>query len=207
MQYKPPFANDDVKLLKSDRVYDGFFKLDKIVIDHPRFDGGRSGPVQRELMVRGHAVAVVLYDLAQHAFVLIEQFRIGPWYSGTNPWLLEVVAGMCEKGESNEAVAVREVFEETGIDIDEQDLYYITRYYPSPGGIDEQVTLYAALVDSSKAAQFAGLESEHEDIRIRVIDADWAFDACKRGVIDNSATIMGIQWVQLYGDDLKQRTL
>lgn len=206
MTWQPTFKYTDVTQLKSERAYDGFFKLNQVQIDHPRFDGGRSGPVNREVMIRGHAVAVVCYDVALHRFVLIEQFRIGPWYSGANPWLLEVVAGMTEEGETDRAVAVREVAEETGIAITEADLTFITQYYPSPGGTDEQVTLFAATVDSTTARQYAGVETEHEDIKIQVVDANWAFDACRDAIIDNSATIMGIQWVQLYGDSLKRLT-
>jgi len=198
----PPFSVDDVTHRQTEELYNGFFKMKRVSLTHPLFKGGESPVIQREFMVRGHAVAVVLFDKRANTFVLIQQFRVGPWYSGTNPWLLEVVAGMCEQGESDARVAIREIEEETGLTVDESSLVPICKYYPSPGGMDEQVMLYAANVDSSQAGRYAGVDSEDEDIRVVLADAQWAFDACKRGLIDNSATIMGIQWVQLYGEEL-----
>jgi len=199
----PPFSSKDVTHIDTEELYNGFFKMKRVSLSHALFAGGYSPVIKREFMVRGHAVAVVLFDKAANKFLMIQQFRVGPWFSGTNPWLLEIVAGMCEDGESDTKVAVREVEEETGLVIDESCLVPICKYYPSPGGMDEQVMLYAANVDSSQAGRFAGVDSEDEDIRVVLVDAQWAFDACKRGLIDNSATIMGIQWVQLYGRDLR----
>src|SRR3546814_18574745 len=50
----------------------------------------------REIFERGHAAAVLLYDPARDAVVLIEQFRPGAYAAGVNPWLVEVVAGIIE---------------------------------------------------------------------------------------------------------------
>ena len=69
--------------------------------------------------------------------VLNEEFRIGACLqSGTaaelagSPWLLELVAGICEKGESPEASARRESLEEAGLKVDR--LVPMHQYLPSP---------------------------------------------------------------------------
>ena len=49
--------------------------------------------------------------------VLIEQIRIAAYDTSETPWLLEMVAGMIEEGESRlEDVARREAIEEAGPD-------------------------------------------------------------------------------------------
>src|SRR3546814_15185892 len=62
----------------------------------------------REIFERGHAAAVLLYDPARDAVVLIEQFRPGAYAAGVNPWLVEVVAGIIEAGETPADVVQRE---------------------------------------------------------------------------------------------------
>lgn len=47
--------------------------------------------------------------------VLIEQIRIAAYDTSETPWLLEMVAGMIEEGESVEDVARREAIEEAGL--------------------------------------------------------------------------------------------
>ena len=46
--------------------------------------------------------------------VLVEQIRIAAYDVSESPWLLEMVAGMIEEGESVEDVARREALEEAG---------------------------------------------------------------------------------------------
>jgi 8-oxo-dGTP diphosphatase len=66
---------------------------------------------------------VLLHDPERHEFVLVEQLRIGLIDSAEDsPWVLELVAGMLDKPEDMEAMAKREVQEETGLQI--EDAHY-----------------------------------------------------------------------------------
>ena len=67
----------DIEILENSVAYSGFLSVFKIKLRHRLYRGGMSGCITRELLERGQAVAVLLYDPAADAVVLIEQFRIG----------------------------------------------------------------------------------------------------------------------------------
>ena len=198
------FDHSDVKLLSRDVVYDGFFKMHKLHLRHASF-AGDSVEVTRELFVRGEAVCVLLYDPVRDTVVMIEQFRVGALEHPHSPWLLELVAGIVEKGETHEEVAHREAEEEAGATLAE--LVPITRYLVSPGGTNEWISLYCARVDSEGMGGLYGLETEGEDIRVQVLPCSEVFEKVADGRIDNAPSIIALQWLQLNRGDLKQRWL
>lgn len=63
---------------------------------------------------RGHAAVLLPFDPERDEVVLVEQIRIAAYDTSVTPWLLEMVAGMIEEGETIEAVARREAMEEAG---------------------------------------------------------------------------------------------
>ena len=142
---------------------------------------------------------MLLHDPERHEFVLVEQLRIGLIDSAEDsPWVLELVAGMLDKPEDMEAMAKREVQEETGLDV--QAVKPICQYYNSPGGSDEKIHLYYAQVDSSQAGGIHGLASEHEDIKVVVLSVTEVLDALHDGRINNAMAIIALQWFELnYG--------
>ena len=71
-------------------------------------------------------------------------------------------------------------------------------YYSSPGGTDERLTIYIAEVDASQAAELAGVESEHEDIRVHVKPFESVIEWLEQGRINNAASVIGLQWLQLH---------
>ncbi|MGD2160161.1 MAG: ADP-ribose diphosphatase, partial [Gammaproteobacteria bacterium] len=77
-------------------LYRGFFKLTGYELKHDLFEGGESPVLTRELLDRGHAVAVLPYDPVRDEVVLIEQFRIGAGNDPAGPWLIEIIAGLQE---------------------------------------------------------------------------------------------------------------
>lgn len=196
------FDHSDVEVHTKERVYDGFFKMEKLVVSHARFAGG-SVKVTRELFQRDDAVCVLLYDAPRDRVVLVEQFRIGALEHPRSPWLLELVAGIVEQGETEEAVARREAQEEAGAELGE--IVPITRYLVSPGGANEYISLLCAQVDSEGMGGVFGLESEGEDIKVHVLACEQVFAMVKDGQIDNAASIIALQWLQLNRSDLKQR--
>lgn len=198
--WQPAFNLTDVRLEQDEPLYQGFFRLHRLTLIHPRFEGGRVR-IQRELLDRGDAVCVLLYDPACDAVVLVEQFRAGALTKTDAPWLLELVAGIVEPGESPEDVARRESIEESGIELGE--LIPITGYLPSPGGCDEWIELFCALVDAPESGGVFGLDEEGEDIKVHVIPAIEAFALVQQRVVNNAAAIIALQWLQLNHDRLK----
>jgi ADP-ribose pyrophosphatase len=187
-------TQDDVEVLSETDVYSGFHRFRVVNLRHRRFDGSWSDELARELFVPRNAVGVLLYDPARGNVVLVEQFRIG-CYRETNPWALEIVAGVIETGEQPEDVAQRESLEEAGCTV--QSLMKITSYFSSPGNNAEQLHLFAGRVDSMQAQAFAGLADEHEDIRVHVLPVAHAVALLAAGKIVNSHAIIALQWLQL----------
>lgn len=182
------------QILDQEIAFQGFFRLVKYKIKHQLFAGGWSTPIERELLERGHAAAVLPYDAELDSVLLIEQFRAGAMNDDNGPWLTEFIAGMVEEGESGEDVIRRESEEEAGITL--QDVHYLTTYYPTPGGCSETIALYWASADLSKAGGNFGLETEGEDIRAFVVKYDEALEMLDQGRINNSLAIILLLWFQ-----------
>jgi ADP-ribose pyrophosphatase len=186
------FSSQDVQILSKETLYKGFFKMVKYAFKHKLFKGGWSNVVEREIFERGHAIAVLPYDPVSDEFVMIEQIRIGALPTSTSPWLLEVVAGIIDEGETAEDVCLREAQEEAGLDI--QKLYKALSYLSSPGGTTERLHIYVGLVDASDAKGVYGLEYENEDILVHRVPTSVAFEWINQGKIDNAATLIALQW-------------
>ena len=52
-------------------------------------------------------------------------------------------------------------------------------------------------MDASHAGGIHGFAEENEDILVHVLDLEEAFAAVKSGRINNAATIIALQWLQL----------
>ncbi|HIF9266796.1 TPA: ADP-ribose diphosphatase [Photobacterium damselae] len=189
------FGHNDVEVLNSDTLYQGFFKMVKYRFRHRLFAGGWSLPIEREMFERGHAAALLPYDPKTDQVVLIEQFRVGAMAAGCQPWQLEIVAGIIEPNESPEDVVVREAVEEAGVDV--SDLRKVTCYLSSSGGCSEMLDIFVGTVDSQTASGLHGLEEEGEDIRVHVVSRNQAYQWVESGKIENAASIIALQWLQL----------
>lgn len=191
------YHQEDVEIIEKTPLRDGFLSVYKVTLQHRLFAGGWSPVFEREVMDRGHAVVVVPYDPSKDTLVVLEQFRIGAVGAEQSPWLLEFVAGMYDSvNESAEQVAHRELAEEAGLTTTQ--LHYALTYLSTPGGCTERITIFIALVDSDTAATHGGLASEHEDIRVHVLPFADVVQLLDDGKINNAATVIGLQWLQLH---------
>jgi len=193
----------NIQILEKIPVYEGYFRIDRYRLRHELFAGGMSAPISREVFERGHAVGVLPYDPVRDTVVLIEQFRIGAYAAGVEPWLLEIVAGIIEDGETPEDVAKREALEEAGLTISE--LLPVRTYVVSPGGASESVHVFLGRVDSSTAGGIHGLDSEDEDIRVKAVPWAEARRLLDDGKICNALGLIALQWLALHRDDVRRR--
>ncbi|WP_417532097.1 NUDIX domain-containing protein [Marinobacter lipolyticus] len=189
------FKTSDVSVEKRETVFQGFFRMDKLWLTHPRFDGRDMPVFTRELFIRGDATCVLPYDPERDEVVLLEQFRLGAMGRAQSPWLLELVAGMNEEGETPEEVAQREGQEEAGLTFSKLDK--ICEYLVSPGGSTELIHLYCGRISTESAGGLFGMEHEHEDIRAHVFSSEEAIAMIQDGRINNAAAIIALQWLQL----------
>lgn len=201
------FTHQNIEIINEETVYQGFFTMKKVQFRHKLFNGGISAVITREILEKGAASVVIAYDPKLDRVVMVEQVRIGAYVENGSgsPWLIEMIAGMVEKDELPEQVAIREAQEEAGIQVEK--LEYLFSVWDSPGGVSERVHFFVAKVDSTTAQGIHGLASEQEDIRVQVIDRETAYQGIATGKIDNSLAVMGLQWLQLHYVELQKKWL
>jgi ADP-ribose pyrophosphatase len=193
------YGKKDLKILKKQPLYKGFFQCNKYTLKHKLFAGGWSPDIEREIFERGHAAAVLPYDIENDTVVLIEQFRFGAIDTDQSPWLLEIVAGIIEEGELSVDVIKREALEEAGLTI--QSTQFIINCLLSPGGSTEHIDIFIGSVDSKQAGGLHGLEEEGEDIRVHVVPRETAYQWVLEGKINNSAAVIALLWLQINKDN------
>ena len=201
---KHKFGLKDYHIETKETVFQGFFRVVKLYLRHRRFDGGWSESIQRELFQRGDAVGVLLYDPVNHLVGLVEQFRVGALNEAKGPWQFEIVAGIIESGETPEQVAVRELQEEAGIEVEK--LLPICDYLVSAGGTDEKMYVFCGLCDlRGKGGKF-GLATESEDILFKVWPFDEVIKAFQSGLLNSAAATVGLLWLQLNHQRLQDQS-
>lgn len=160
-----------------------------------------SGEIRREIFERGHAAVLLPFDPVRDEVVLVEQIRIAAYDVSASPWLLEMVAGMIEEGESVEDVARREALEEAGLVVGRTKP--VLSYLASPGGTSERLSIMVGEVDATTAEGIHGLADENEDIRVHVVSREQAYQWVEEGKIDNAASVIALQWLQLHYQTLR----
>lgn len=197
------FGRDDVEVVSRRNLYSGFFRADEYRLRHRLFAGGWSPALTRELFVRKCAVGVLPYDPVNDLVGLLEQFRVGALDNPDGPWLLELVAGIMEPGETPEDVALRELHEEAGID--HADLLPVADLLLTPGGSDERMVMFCALADLRGRGGIHGLDDEHEDILLHVVSRAEAVAALEAGQCNNAPLTIALQWLCLHYDNIQSR--
>lgn len=196
-------ASEDVEIEQRATLYRGYLRVDRYRLRHRRHDGGWSRVIERELVERGHGAALLPYDPAADAVLLIEQFRVGALAAGLPPWQVEIPAGIIDPGETPEAVARRETAEEAGAAVDRVEP--IGRFLLSSGALSETIALYCGRIDSRGLGGLHGLAEEDEDIAVAIHPFDAAWRLVESGAVANSFTVIALQWLALNRVALRQR--
>lgn len=193
------------KVIKEETVFKDFFSVKKYTLQHTLYKGGWSNSMTREVFHRGNCVAVLLYDPQLDEVVVIEQFRAGAVLlpKQEDAWLLEIVAGAMEFGESADDVARREAIEESGCEI--LDLIKINEFFTSPGATSECLTLFCGRINASRVGGIHGLEHEDEDIKVTSLKFDDVYALLEQGRIISAIPIIAIQWLYIHRDKLRQQ--
>lgn len=198
-------TRDDVDILDTETVWKGFFRMDRLRLRHRLFGGGWGQPITREVFERGHAAALLPYDPVRDEVVLIEQFRAGALTAGAEPWLVEIVAGIIEDGETAEDVVRRETVEEAGCEV--TDIVPIMDVFTTPGGSSERIAIFCGRVDAQGIGGVHGLADEGEDIRVFTESLDEALARLADGGITNIIAVAALQWLALNREKLRREWL
>ena len=195
------FGAEDVLLENRETKFSGYFSVETVTLRHRLFAGGWSSSIRRELFQRGDAVGVLPWNPHTDEVVLIEQFRVGAMRDADNPWMLELIAGIVESGESDSSVAHREAEEEAGCELHRLEL--IATFFPSAGACSEQIRLFIGETTGADHGSVKGLAGEHEDILVHQIARSEALAMLSRGEINNGHTLIALQWLALNGERLR----
>ncbi len=199
----PPPPDEKAELVDHVAAFQGYFKVGRYFFRHSLHQGGQSPVISREVFERGHAAGVLPYDPLRDEVVLIRQFRAGLYVAGRHPWGWETVAGIIDEGETPEQVVRREAIEEAGLEIG--DLVPIHNLMLSPGAVSESCALFLGRVDATTAGGVFGLESEGENILVKVVPFAESRAMLDRGEIENAAAVVALQWLALHRDEVRSR--
>lgn len=137
---------NDVKILNTEVVYDGYTRLEKLTIDN--------GSVQmdREVLRMGNSVSAIIKDTVKNKYIFVSQYR-----PGADGEMVEIVAGKVDEGETPEESIKREIMEETGYKVD--FIKHVNDFYTSPGRTDEIMGVFYAEV-SERVNEGGGVGDE-----------------------------------------------
>jgi len=183
----------------------GFLKLTRYELDTDKHDGGTQ-TIVREVMERGHAVAVLGYDPQRDEVVLVNEFRPGCLVAGDPPFTDNLCAGGIADGESPLAAASREMMEETGLRLESAVLVHPGAYVSS-GGTSEKIAIVVGIVDASRAGGIHGNITESEDIRVVALTADTFLHRVRTADITDLKTLVAGYWLAEHRDELRATRL
>ncbi|MBO8159174.1 NUDIX hydrolase [Thermosyntropha sp.] len=169
--------NLEEKTVKSEEVFKG--RIVELKVDTVLLPDGRYST--REIVKHDEAVAIVAIDERRNIY-LVQQYR-----KPIEKVLLEIPAGIMNKGEKPLAAAKRELEEETGFKAERWE--NLGFFYTAPGFTDEKIHLFLAreLIEGK-----VNLD-EDEFVKVEVMPFKKAYDMALNGGIIDAKTIIGIQ--------------
>ena len=172
-QMDPRFIIIKIIVQAVDRRFDGGLLFAKLNAEVNDIDGNH---IHGALFMRGAAVAilVVLKSNGKKWIVLTSQprFPVGVFDS------VEIPAGMMDDKGDFISTAVREIEEETGIIVDNNNLTYLDEFITSGGGSDERIKLYSCEIETSEDeikemnGKTTGVAHEHERLTVIIVPFD-----------------------------------
>jgi ADP-ribose pyrophosphatase len=175
-------AKARAQLLKSKVLYTGkVFRLQRDTVIEP-------GGVRADRDIIVHPGSVVVLPIFEDGRVLlIRQYR-----HSVGEFLWELVAGRKEPHETPPVAARRELLEETGYTA--KRIRKLLRVIPTPGFVNEWMTIYAAEQLSEGAAQ----PEEDEKITSRIFTLKQIDSMIERGTLHDAKSIVGLLYYMRY---------
>lgn len=164
------------KHVKSEKIYQGH--LLGVRKDTVKTPGGREAV--RDIVEHPGAVAVAAITEDQE-LILVRQFR-----QPVGEIVLEIPAGVPNKGEAWIDAAKRELEEETGYRAGK--IKKVFRAFATPGYSNEIIEYYLA----EDLTQVKAHPDEDEYVEVDLIDLETCVDMLKNGKINDNKTIIGI---------------
>ena len=171
-----------MKTVKSEEVFScSLFR----VTDNEAVD--KTGWRIRRFIVRHRGSAVMMPVDEKGRVLLVRQYRMP---AGKYMW--ELAAGKIDEGETALQAAKRELIEETGLRA--KQWRKLTTFHPSPGYVEEKMTIYLA----TELTQGASQPMDDERIETRWFTKKELTEALRDGTISDAKTMIGfLYWAKL----------
>ncbi len=199
--------NKYFETLKRERKYNGYRKVDSIVLNHKSLNPASDKwlcNIQREVICMQASAATLLYEPKEDVILLSKQFRVAPALIGYDiPFMLECSAGQIDAGEKPEDAAIREAFEETGAKI--LDLEFIVRALPSSGATTEEFYIYCGHIESIPEGRYHGMIEEGEEIETIPMPVSEVVKLVDDGKIHNATALIALNWFFRHHDRLRDK--
>jgi len=186
-----------VEIISHRCIFDDVFKIEDARLRFERHDGSMSEPVRRLKFERGESAAALVVNAERKSVYLTEQFRY-PTLEKAGGWLIEIMAGSIEEGETPIDCVRREIGEELGIDADRiERLDQVASFFVSPGGSSERIVLFCAVVtDAARIAAGGGVAAEGEDIKVLEWPLDEFLAKLQSCELTDAKTIIAGYWLK-----------
>jgi nudix-type nucleoside diphosphatase (YffH/AdpP family) len=110
----------------------------KLLIEQAEIRDDRQDTYTRLRIKREDAAAVLLFNTDSNKIILTKQFRY-PIADRTTEWILELLAGKVDPGETPLEAAIREGEEETGYIINKENIHFLLSCFTSPRYSSERI--------------------------------------------------------------------
>ncbi|WP_419728254.1 NUDIX domain-containing protein [Lichenicola sp.] len=190
-----PESIPDIEITARETLSDGFYKLEKVTFRQRDADGSEQ-TLDREVLHNGPGAAVLPYDRARGAVLLVRQLRIAAALNGDIPFLVEACAGVVDPGDQATDTVAKEALQELGYRL--HDVRKVFELYTSPGGSAEKLHLFmAAYTPGDRVSDGGGLPAEGEQIRVLEVPLDRAWEMVQSGRIIDAKTVLLLQHLRL----------
>ncbi len=171
-------------------------------LQHRQYDGTMGPVINRGGLWQGEAAVVLPYDPRRDTVLMVQQFRAPVYMIGDPaPWMWEAVAGMVDPGETPDQTAHREAVEESQVPLNH--LEYAGGAYSSSGSSTEFLHLFVGLTDLPDSGTIAGLETENEDIRSRILPFADLMDLVDTHKLKDLPLLTLANWLARHRDRLR----
>ena len=179
---KPASKKSGVEVLSSRTIFQG--RIFSVHCDRVREPSGIV--VQRDIVRHGGSVVVLAVEdgNGEPRILLERQYRYA-----ADAFLWELPAGSIDRGESPLSAAKRELLEETGYRA--KKWLRILYFYPSPGFVDESMTIYLARGLTAGQAR----PEEDEFIELHMVPLSRALEMVHSGRIRDGKAIASVLWL------------
>lgn len=152
--------------------------------------------INYEIVEMGNAVAAFIVNKELTKVLLAKQYR-----PVCNDFTYEIPAGMLDvEGENERDCVAREIIEEVDLEVNPENLVYLTKYIPIVGSVRHEITLYYCSIDETDNARI-----ENDDVVERVwVNLSDFDDLIKEGKLIDGKTLLAYYMVK---DKVNQSTL